>query len=201
MKAQPTTSLRTKTVVSGFAGMTADAFAHLGADDAGVRSSALGSLARNGELSSDQLIAGLIDSSPIVARRAWSILAYTPSLLDDDTVLGLLDSLPDDVLEVACFSLGERPPSDALASALVHAAQHADALVRESAVAALGSLGHQIGLEAVLRGCRDIAQVRRRAVIALAAFEGPEVETMMAELVEDRDWQVRDIAVELQAIV
>ena len=55
----------------------------------------------------------------------------------------------------------------------------ADALAREPAVAALGELGDPAGLPAMLKACRDKPAVRRRAVLALAAFEGPEVEAAL----------------------
>nr|MDQ3293800.1 HEAT repeat domain-containing protein [Actinomycetota bacterium] len=70
-------------------------------------------------------------------------------------------------------------------------------LVREAAVAALGSLGDERGLEAVLAGCHDIATIRRRAVLALAAFDGPAVEAMLRDLSTDRDRQVRQAAEDL----
>ena len=37
----------------------------------------------------------------------------------------------------------------------------------------------------------DRPTVRRRAVVALAAFDGPEVETALQQARQDRDWQVR----------
>ena len=37
------------------------------------------------------------------------------------------------------------------------------------------------------------------AVIALAPFEGPEVEAALARATEDRDWQVRQAAEDLLA--
>ena len=77
---------------------------------------------------------------------------------------------------------------------------HEDALCRESAVAALGSLGDERGRDAVLAGCRDKPTVRRRAVLALVAFEGDEVARMLEEMASDVDWQVRQAAEELLAI-
>ena len=38
------------------------------------------------------------------------------------------------------------------------------------------------------------ATVRRRAVIALAPFDGPEVDAALHAALEDRDWQVRQAA-------
>jgi hypothetical protein len=36
--------------------------------------------------------------------------------------------------------------------------------------------------------------VRRRAVLALAPFEGPDVDAALARARDDRDWQVRQAA-------
>ncbi len=77
------------------------------------------------------------------------------------------------------------------------ATDHADPLVREAAVAALGSIGDETGLPAVLAATTDKPAIRRRAVVALAAFEGAEVDAALQRATEDRDWQVRQIAQDL----
>ena len=69
-----------------------------------------------------------------------------------------------------------------------------DALCRESAVAALGALGNKDTLSSILKAVDDIATVRRRAVLALSPFDGPEVEEAIQKALEDRDWQVRQAA-------
>ena len=74
---------------------------------------------------------------------------------------------------------------------------HEDALVREAAVAALGAIGDEGGRAAILAALSDKATVRRRAVLALAPFDGPDVEAAMAAAREDRDWQVRQAAEDL----
>ncbi len=68
---------------------------------------------------------------------------------------------------------------------------------REAAIAALGAIGDRAGLPAILAGCRDRPPVRRRAVLALAPFTGPEVDAALAEARDDRDWQVRQGAEDL----
>jgi hypothetical protein len=40
--------------------------------------------------------------------------------------------------------------------------------------------------------------VRRRAVLALAPFDGPQVDAAIAAALEDRDWQVRQAAEDLR---
>ena len=63
-------------------------------------------------------------------------------------------------------------------------------------MAALGAIGDPAGPAG--HPCRergDKATVRRRAVIALAPFDGPEVdEALSGASVGDRDWQVRQAA-------
>ena len=71
-----------------------------------------------------------------------------------------------------------------------------DPLVREAAVAALGALGDEQGLPAVA-ATTDKPAVRRRAVLALAAFDGPEVDAAWERARSDRDRQVRDAVDEL----
>jgi len=97
------------------------------------------------------------------------------------------------------WACGERrPPEPGAVEALAALATgHDDALVREAAVAALGSIGDPAGLPAILTATADKATVRRRAVIALAPFDGPEVEAALARATDDRDWQVRQAAEDL----
>jgi HEAT repeat protein len=73
-----------------------------------------------------------------------------------------------------------------------------DALVREASAAALGAIGDVRGLPAILTACADKPNVRRRAVLALAPFDGPEVEAAIERALADRDWQVRQAAEDLR---
>ena len=77
------------------------------------------------------------------------------------------------------------------------ATTHDDALVREASVAALGAIGDPRGLPAILAGCADKPAVRRRAVLALAPFDGEAVDAALAAALGDRDWQVRQAAEDL----
>ena len=79
------------------------------------------------------------------------------------------------------------------------AGDHEDALCREAAVAALGAIGADCGLPAILAATHDKATVRRRAIIALAPFDGPEVDAALEAARTDRDWQVRQAAEDLLA--
>ena len=65
-------------------------------------------------------------------------------------------------------------------------------------MAALGAIGDRRGLDAVLTAASgDRPAVRRRAVVALAAFDGPEVDAALERALTDRDWQVRQAAEDL----
>jgi HEAT repeat protein len=115
-------------------------------------------------------------------------------------LVGLLEDPDVTVVEAAAWALGELRGDPAAIGALARVAGgHDDALAREAAVAALGARGDPEGLAAVLAACRDVATVRRRAVLALAPFEGPAVDDALAEASRDRDWQVRQAAEDLGA--
>ena len=45
---------------------------------------------------------------------------------------------------------------------------------------------------------KDKPTVRRRAVVALASFEGDDIEAALDEASEDRDWQVRSAVEQLR---
>jgi HEAT repeat protein len=110
----------------------------------------------------------------------------------------LLDDSDARVIEQAAWACGERPHDSAVTSQLAGLAQtHDDPLVREAAVAALGAIGHEDGLPAILTAASDKPAVRRRAVLSLAAFEGPEVDAAWERARNDRDRQVRDAVDEL----
>jgi len=139
------------------------------------------------------------DADGSVRRRAAEV---APALGAEVPVRALIALLGDDdplVAEAAAFALGEHPRAGPRASAALAraATDNDDPLVRESAVAALGARGDTATLPAVLRACDDKPAVRRRAVLALAAFEGPEVEARLQSALTDRDWQVRQAAEDL----
>lgn len=139
------------------------------------------------------------DADARVRLRAAQV---APRLGRAATNAALLALLNDDdvwVAEAAAFAIGEHPrPSARAIAALANAATaHPDPLVREAAVAALGARGDPSTLPVVLRACDDKPAIRRRAVLALAAFEGDAVEARLRVALEDRDWQVRQAAEDL----
>ncbi|HVM08201.1 MAG TPA: HEAT repeat domain-containing protein [Acidimicrobiales bacterium] len=185
---------RRDVAIAGHSGDERTARLGLGSDDGSVRSTALGALARMGRLIADDLRLSLGDTDPRVRRRAAELAKDHPEV----DLLGALDDRDPLVAEAAAYALGERPADpDVVAALSTVATGHSDALVREAAIAALGSIGDEAGLPAILRGTTDKPTVRRRAVLALAPFEGDEVDAALQRALTDRDWQVRQAAEDL----
>ena len=182
-------------VLAGHTGAVGPARTALGDPDPSLRVAALGALARRGQLSTAELRAGLEDPDPSVRRRAAELAAAHPAGEIGPELLAMLADRDALVAEMAAWSLGERTASDRVIEALsAMALGHEDPLCRESAVAALGALGDPAGLPAILEATQDRPAIRRRAVIALAPFEGPEVDAALERALTDRDWQVRQAA-------
>jgi hypothetical protein len=161
-----------------------------------VRAAAFGALSRLGAMTDGMLADALTDPAPEVRRRALELCV--------DSRIGataLLDDPDPTVVEVACWVAGERTDDGdhSVAPLARIATTHDDPLCREAAVAALGALGHPDGRDAVLAGLGDKAPIRRRAVLALAPFDGPDVVAALENALEDRDWQVRQAAEDLMA--
>lgn len=191
---------RREAALAGHSGDEATARALTSDPDPGTRATALGALGRLGVLTGDDLRTALDDPDPGVRRRAAEeVAAHEPG-----AGVSLLPALADDdasVVEVAAWACGEREPAEpgAVDALCRIAADHPDALCREAAVAALGAIGDETALPTILAATADKATVRRRAVIALAPFEGPEVDAALARALTDRDWQVRQAAEDLSS--
>jgi HEAT repeat protein len=190
-------------VLAGHAGDSETARGHLGDDDPNVRAAALRALERTDALTAAELGVGLRDQESRVRRSSAMICSRRTDMANE--LLEILTDADPMVVETAAFALGEhQPPAGAAArvtTALCEVVRtHDDALCREAAVAALGSLGDPAAVGAVLTACEDKATVRRRAVLALAAFDGPEVTRMLRAMTNDRDLQVRQAAEDLLAI-
>jgi HEAT repeat protein len=189
---------RTEIVVAAHAGDPARARAALNEDDPGARALALGGLARCESLEVGDLERAAGDADPVVRRRAAEEAGRLRNRDPRPVAARLLGDEDDMVVEMAAWALGEHPPRatyvDALASVVK---RHDESLCREAAVAALGALGDRRGLDAILAATEDRATVRRRAVLALAPFDGEEVDQALTAALDDRDWQVRQAAEDL----
>jgi hypothetical protein len=182
--------------LAGHVGDRTSAVAGLSDPAPSVRATALGALERLGALPDDDLVHALSDPAASVRRRACELAITHPAV----AIEAALDDADPSVVEVAAYALGERGERmavPALASLVPAGSGHADPLCREAAVAALGAIGDPAGLPAVLGALEDKPAVRRRAAVALAAFEGPEVEAGLRRCLDDRDWQVRQVAEDL----
>ena len=193
---QSVTDRRRASALAGHTGDADHARAALTDPHPSVRSTALGALERLGVLTDRHLRAAGADPDPSVRRRAVELAATHPGV-------GIAHALHDgdaSVVEMGAWSAGERGDADVvetLAALASSTSGHPDPLCREAAVAALGAIGDATGLPAVIRALEDKPAVRRRAAVALAAFEGPEVDAALRRCLSDRDWQVRQVAEDL----
>jgi HEAT repeat protein len=201
-----TVARRRDAALAGHTGDEDAARSFLNDEDANVRATALGALNRLGALTQDELIAATLDSDPIMRRRACTESTSWNGTVGDPTsaeaaaaIAALLTDSDDSVVEIAAWACGERPPASTKTIQRLSeiATSHDDALCREAAVAALGAISNPAGLPAILTATEDKATVRRRAIIALAPFDGPEVEAALERARSDRDWQVRQAAEDL----
>ena len=141
----------------------------------------------------DDWRSALSDADVHVRREAVNQIAHVT--FDDDAVFAaLVHCLDDDdalVVDGALFALGEHLYVGAVEKMCVIATSHEDARCRESAIAALGAIGDDRARPAILAALNDKPPVRRRAIVALSNFEGPDIDEALARASEDRDWQVR----------
>ena len=141
----------------------------------------------------DDWRSALSDADVHVRREALNQIAHVT--FDDDAVFAaLVHCLDDDdalVVDGALFARGEHLYVGAVEKMCVIATSHEDARCRESAIAALGAIGDDRARPAILAALNDKPPVRRRAIVALSNFEGPDIDEALARASEDRDWQVR----------
>ena len=185
-----------RVVVAGHAGDLATVNAHLSDPAPLVREAALSALHRLGRCEAGHIEDAFADEAPRVRARAAELAAQisgvspAPLLTDNDA----------SVVEIASFACGEMIWSKGQAPVVqlsAIATNHDDPLCRESAAAALGAIGDPAGLDAVLTACTDRVTVRRRATLALAAFDDPRADAALRQALDDKDWQVRQAAEDL----
>ena len=177
------------------AGHTGDAAAARGAltdDDPVARELGLGATLRLGLLTDADVRAALVDPVSSVRRRAAMLAGQRRGV----SLRAALDDPDVTVVEAAAWACGEQETvTDDVLEVLIDLGVTAgDALVREACAAALGAIGDPRGLPTILHACTDKPAVRRRAVLALAPFEGDEVDAALQAALADRDWQVRQAA-------
>lgn len=189
------TTTRAEVILAEVAGDVRSLTEHLDNVDASIRTLALGALDRIAELDDDQLEHALEDPDRNVRCRAIELAVPRHQI----PLQQALDDPDDLVVETAAWALGERESNDAevIASLVRTAERHEVSICREAAVAALGAIGDERALPAILAALEDRAPVRRRAVLALAPFDSPEVTHALERATRDRDRQVRQAAEDL----
>jgi len=189
-------SLRRIVVAFGYEQNESEARSFLQHEDSVVRELALGALHRMQALTDADLELTLCDDDRLVRRRAAELGALHPGV----DLAPLLVDLEPVVVEMAVWACGEREQVDdnTLQTIISLTTDHDDQLVREAGAAALGAIGDERGVPAILGACEDKPAVRRRAVLALAPFSGPEIEAAIDTALTDRDWQVRQSAEDLR---
>jgi HEAT repeat protein len=140
------------------------------------------------------------DADVEVQRDALEQLAHAsdvePAVLDD--AMRMLNDDDALVVDAAVFVMGEHLFAPSVPCLIEVAANHEDARCRESAIAALGAIGDDTALPTIIAALEDKAPVRRRAIVALSNFEGPEVEAALERAGDDKDWQVRAAVTQLR---
>ena len=182
---------RFSVIRAGFERDEPAARAGLGSADDSVRASSLRALHRMDALTREDVAHGITDGSHEVRRTAVELSARF-----DVVIRHLLDDSDVFVAEMTAWTLGERnePTDDDIAALVAAVESHPEPVVREASAAALGSIGDERGLPAILKACNDKPAVRRRAVLALAPFDGDDVDAALNAALTDKDWQVRQNA-------
>ncbi len=178
--------------VAGHTGDAAMARQALTDDDAVARELALGATLRLGVLTDADLRVALADPAASVRRRAAMLAGQRRGV----SLRAALDDPDVTVVEAAAWACGEQEVvSDEVLDVLIDlGVTSSDALIREACAASLGAIGDPRGLGTILHACTDKPAVRRRAVLALAPFDGDEVDAALQAALADRDWQVRQAA-------
>ena len=163
-------------------------------DDVGRRRVlALRGMVRQGLVTDDEWLSAIEDRDVDVRREALNLIAHVDEIRHD-VFEAMLRSLHDGdalVVDGAVFALGDHLYVGAVDQLCVIATSHDDARCRESAIAALGAIGDDRARPAILAALDDKPPVRRRAIVALSNFEGPDIDAALERARDDRDWQVR----------
>ena len=187
--------LRRAIVIAGHSGDEATVRAALSHSSGSVRDAAYGAMARLGLLTHEIANAAMTDKDARVRSRIAELSVELPGL----DLSPLLEDHDPMVVEMAAWTCGEHETvADHIIQKLIDlTTSHDEPLVREASVAALGAIGDERGLPAILAACKDKPAIRRRAVLALAPFDGADVKAALTAALEDKDWQVRQAAEDL----
>ena len=158
--------------------------------DPSLRAAALSGLTQMKATTKEDSISALCDNDDIVLLRACELAPHLP----EADYVKLLDSDNYMIVEAACFAIGEVRDNSGLEKLMDIALHHKEPVCRESAVAALGSIGNKKALPCLITTLNDSANIRRRAVLALSVFiETAEALEAIKSRINDKDWQVRQI--------
>ncbi len=133
------------------------------------------------------------DPASRVRAEAAEALGSRPDRLAD-----LLTATNDPeavVREAVATAFGEIADSRSVPWLIDAARNDDDKLVREAAIAALGAIGDPAALPTLLTTVSAAGpQLRRRAVVALSVFDGPDVAAALHAAAQDRNPMVREAA-------
>jgi len=198
----PSRTKRVQIAESTVRGDATVALSLYGDNDPSVRSSALLALCELHSLTKSIITDALMDPSPLVRQRILQ-LAARHDLLSAGQLASSLDDPDATVVEAAATTLGEYTEDrteldETILTALARVSSgHSDELCRESAVAALGAIGAEQALPAIIAALNDRPNIRRRSIVALTAFDDPRAQEAMRSALQDNDRQVRALAEEL----
>jgi len=138
-------------------------------------------------------------SDPDFRVRLAVLCAETPEELGITTALAMTYDDETVVADRAIWILGELADPASVPRLCELAENAAEMLLRESAIAALGAIGDARAVPLIVAAMtKEKVYVRRRAVVASAAFEGPEVREARQAALSDRDAQVRALVEDLE---
>jgi len=171
----------------------------LGHDHPRARIVALRGLARRGEVRASEWARAIADPEGEVRREALSEIGSRGECpVPSDLLLQALGDPDPLVAEAAAFAIGECALSECEAALVQMVQSHDDARCRETAVVSLGLLGLDSSRDTIIGALDDKPTVRRRAVVALANFDGEDIEAALDRAADDRDWQVRSAVEQLR---
>ena len=196
------------TVIAGHSADLDTATALVGDTDPAVHAAALGALYRMGELGTGALTDAMADPDVVVRRRACVLAGRglasgkaSPEVIDalsaivtsdDRHVGGGVRGMEPGRGRLALWSEGGRGTRARGGRGPTPIRCVAKRRWPPSAPSEPDHVGRHF-----LAALQDSAVVRRRATIALAAFDNPRVDEALRRCLEDRDWQVRQAAEDL----